>query len=856
MARSGSLANIALAGDRRRGANRMFWLETTLQDIRYGVRQLGRAPGLVATAVLSLALGIGANTAIFTLVDSLLLQSLPVRDPAHLVLFYDGIATGVYSGGDLQADEFSYPFYLYLKAHDDSFTALGTFRQSNDRAVLHVSGESSTGPGERSTVHLVSGNYFELLGVNAALGRLLGPADDSPSASRAAVLSYPFWRDRFHLDPAILGRRVVLNGAAFTVIGVAAREFFGERVQPPPDFWLPLSAEAQILKTPPYLTMDDVYWLNLIGRFKPGVTLANAQAAANLRFHQYYLEQAGAHLSSDSRRKIQNIQLHLKPGGAGISGLRFLYSRPLHVLMAVVAVVLLIACANVATLLLARASARRPEFLARLALGASRTRLVRQVLTESILLSFIGAAVGIGFAWWGIKLLLLLVHIHPVTKVRPDFLVLAFTLALSVATGLLFGIFPAWKFSRMDPRPGNAATPMLVGRLRIGSAQSLVALQIALALILLFGAGLLAHSLLALEHQNIGFERANILVVRTDTSLAGYKQNELFPLYRDIAGRLSHLPGVLAASIARFTPESGNRSSGNFSMEGYTPPSGLKLQIYDVPVAPGFFETLRIPLLAGRTIIDRDMPGSPDVAVVNQAFVNQYLPHENPIGRRIMLGAPFAMPGAEIVGVVADSKYYDLRDKAPPMIFFSLWQKPAFGIDAVLRTTAAPLTVAAEVRQALKQVNVRLPVLDTITLDTQIERTLAQQKMIATLSSFFGLLSLLLAAVGIYGTLAYSVAGRTSEIGVRMAIGAQRRNVLWLILGDSLAVVFAGLVLGLPLALGASHWLKSFLFGVQGLDPAAIVSAVALISLLALLASYLPARRAARIDPMCALRHE
>jgi predicted permease len=524
--------------------------------------------------------------------------------------------------------------------------------------------------------------------------------------------------------------------------------------------------------------------------------------------------------------------------------------------MAVVAVVLLIACANIATLLLARASARRQEFLARLALGASRARLLRQVLTESILLSVLGGFAGAGFAWGSVKLLVLLLHVNPVVKVKPDPAVLAFTLALSVLTGILFGIFPALKFSRLELRPGNIPKPTVIGKWRFGAAHALIALQVALSLILLLGAGLLAHSLLALERQNIGFRRDNILVIRTDASLAGYQQSELFPLYRRIGDRLSQLPGVISASIGRFTPESGHSSSGNFSMEGYTALSGLKLSVYDVPVAPRFFETLGIPLLLGRTIGPRDTPASPAVAIVNQSFVHEYLPNQNPLGQHIMLGYPFSAPGAEIVGVVADSKYYDLRERAEPMVFFSLWQKPVAGFEIVLRTAAAPSAVAAEARQALKQLSSKLPVLGITTLNAQIEKSLDQQKMITTLCGIFGLLALILASIGIYGTLAYSVAGRIVEIGIRMAIGAQRRNVVWMVLRDSFLLIALGLVAGLPLALGATLWLKSFLFGVRAIDPLAIAAAILLIMALALVAGYLPARRAARIDPMHALRHE
>jgi predicted permease len=581
-----------------RDASTIAWLETLLQDIRYGLRQLAKAPALVTVAVVSLALGIGANTAIFTLINAVMLQSLPVRDPARLVLFYDGISTGVYDGDRVQSDEFSYPFWEYLQTHHDPFESLAAFRQSNDPVILHVAGSSDSGPSERATVHMVAGNYFDVLGVGAAAGRVLTPADDSLTAPPAAVVSYPFWRDRFDLDPATVGREVVLNGTAFTIVGVANREFFGERIQSAPDFWLPLSAQPGILQKESWRSAADVFWLNFLGRRKPDVTLAQAQAAMNLRFQQFYLAQPG--LSAEQRHRIETTHIELKPGGGGISGLRYLYSKPLHILMAVVAVVLLIACANIATLLLARALPRRQEFLVRLALGASRGRLLRQVLTESVLLSAIGGLAGAGFAWWSVKLLVALLGVNPVVRVSPDPIVLGFTLALSLLTGIFFGIFPALKFSRLEHRPVDI--PRSAPGRRFGAAQALIAMQVALSVILLFGAGLLAHSLLALQGQDLGFRRDNILVIGTDASLAGYEKSELLPLYRDIADRLSTLPGVVSASICRFTPVSGSSSSGNFSLQGHTPTPGERLDVYYLPVAPGFFETLGIPLMLGRTI--------------------------------------------------------------------------------------------------------------------------------------------------------------------------------------------------------------------------------------------------------------
>jgi predicted permease len=851
---SGSFGNATLIAERMREASTIAWLETCLQDIRYGFRQLLKSPVLLAVAVLSLALGIGANTAIFTLINAVMLQLLPVRDPAALILFSDAASEGT-SSGDLIGDAVSYPFYRDLRAHNDAFQNLCAFREGEDNVMMHVIGEPDTQVGYAS-VHLVSGNYFDVLGVNAAAGRLLRDSDDTPASPPVGMMSYGFWKARFHLDPSILGKTIVLNRTAFTVAGVADASFFGERIRRSPDFWLPLSFQPRIMFREGSLRDAlNTYWLNCMGRLKPGVTLKRAQAAVNARLHSFYIAQAGARPTADTRHKIDRAQIELKPGGAGISGLRYRYSKPLYVLMAVVALVLLIACANIATLLLARASARRQEFLCRLALGAGWTRLLRQVLTESILLALTGGLAGILFAWWSVKTLILLLHFGPVIRVKPDPTVLAFTLVLSIATGILFGIIPAWKFSRLDPRPGNAAQASWHRR-RFGSTQGLIAMQIALSVCLLIGAGLLAHSLVALERQDIGFTRDHILLIRTDADLAGYQPSQYAALYRDIAERMSQLPGVHSATIARFSPVSGYNSSGNFSIQGYRPLAGRDLRVWDLPVGPDFFTTLKIPLLFGRTINVRDTAASGPVAVVNQTFVYEYLPGTNPLGRHMAHGDPFKAPGSEIVGVVADSKFFDLREKAKPMVFYPISQKPANSFEIILHTAADPNRAAAEVRSALKQINSRLPILEQHTLNDQIEGSLEQQKMIATLCSIFGLLALLLASIGIYGTLAYSVAGRTAEFGIRMAIGAQRTHVISLVLRDLVAVLLIGLTLGLPFALGATRWLESFLFGVKPLDPLSLIGSVLLIGAITLLAGYLPAQRAAKIDPMRALRHE
>jgi macrolide transport system ATP-binding/permease protein len=489
-------------------------------------------------------------------------------------------------------------------------------------------------------------------------------------------------------------------------------------------------------------------------------------------------------------------------------------------------------------------------------LGASRTRLLRQVLTESVLLAVLGGLVGAAFAWWCVRLLVTILRFDRVIKVRPDPAVLAFTVVISLLCGIVFGIVPAIKYSRMDPRPGNVPQIANIGYLRLTSQHALIVLQVALSLILLLGAGLLVHSLVALERQNIGFSRENILLVRTDASLAGYQPTELFPLYRELGERLNQLPGVISASIARFAPESGNTSSYRLALENYSPGPAQIMRINDLSVGPRFFETLGMPLLHGRAIDARDTPTSTAVVVVNEMFVRRYLPNQNPIGRRISLESSFKEPGVEIIGVVADSKYHDLREKTEPMGFFPIWQRPVSGFELLLQTSGAPDGVAAEARRALDQTSSKLPLLRVTSLNIQIEQSLKQQKMIASLCSIFGALALILASIGIYGTLAYSVTGRVTEIGIRIAIGAQRSNVVWLVLRDSALLIAVGVFVGLPLALAGTRWIKSFLFGVPALDSLAIAAAILLILILASFAAYLPARRAARIDPMRALRHE
>jgi len=614
-----------------------------------------------------------------------------------------------------------------------------------------------------------------------------------------------------------------------------------------------------VLQRESFLAKRDVFWLNLMGRLKPGLTLQRAQATVNTQLHQFYTAQAGERLSPEQQRKIHNAHVSLKPGGRGISGMRVLYSEPLHVLMAVVALVLLIACANVATLLVARASARRQELSTRLALGAPRARLIRQLLTESVLLALLGGAVGIVFASWSVKVLASMIKVTPVVNVKPDLLVLGFTLGISIVTGVAFGLVPALRSSGMERRLSSAVRSSDFGMSRFNPAHALVILQVALSSILLVGAGLLTHSLLALEHQNLGFNRDKLLLVKTDPRLAGYQPEELFALYRQLQDRLNALPGVISASIARYSPLSGSSSSSNLSIEGYTPPADKEMTVFSVEVGPQFLETLGTPLLLGRTVGPRDTPASPAVAVVSETFVHDFLPNQNPIGRHFCLGAPFKAPGYEIIGVAADSKYYDMAEKPKPMAYFSAWQsggRDTYVGQLLVRTSGDPSGATAEVRRAVHDIDSKLPILDVTTLRARAEASLHQERMITMFCSFFGLLALLLASIGLYGTMAYSVVRRTNEIGIRMALGAARPQVLWMVLRESVVLVILGLTFGLPLAMVATRWIKSFLFGIPPVDPVGIGAAVVLMATVSTLASYLPARRATKVDPTVALRYE
>ena len=836
--------------------------DSVWKDLRYSWRGLLRRPAFTAIALVVLALGIGANTAIFTLINAVVLRPLPVNKPEELVLFSDAASEGTSTmdEGDVPTGRtrFSYAALNYIREHDPSFQALGAFRSGDSR----VSVRRPEAPGEaaqRANAHLVSGSYFAVLGVDALHGRVLTEQDDADAAQPAAVISNGYWQQKLGGDPQIVGKTVQLNNTAFTIVGVMPPAFFGVRVRRAPDYWVPLVFQPQVELRKPYRDDKNIYWLNMVGRLKSGVTIAQAQATVENEFRQYLTDRAGSQPSEDTRLAIQKAGITLAPGARGISGLRTFYSRALSMLMVIVALVLLIACANVGNLQLSRAAARQAEISLRQALGATRRRLVRQLLTESLLLALIGGVAGVILAQWAVSLLVTRVASTSPLNVQPDASILLFTLAISIASGILFGIAPALKATSVD-LTSALKEKSARGRkswLNLGSA--LVVAQVAVSLVLLVGAGLFARSLINLQQEDLGFNRDNVLLVSVDTRLAGYKPNDLSAVYRQLYDRLSTLPNVRSATIASYSPMQGTQTNSTITVRGYTPTKDEDISVSDIQIGPNFSETLGVTLLMGRDIGLQDTPNSPKVAVVTQSFVKSFFGDENPIGRRATFESDSDKDDFEIVGVIADSKYESAKEKADRTVYRPILQvqdEQTFSNVFELRTSGDPLALSAEVRAAIAQVNDKLPVLNVTSLRIQTDESLQQEKLITQLVSFFGLLGLLLSCVGLYGIMAHAVVRRTNEIGIRMALGAERGHITWMVLRESLLLVGIGLVVGIPAAWAAAKLISSQLYGVNPSDPVSLITAALALTTVAALAGYLPARKASRVDPLTALRYE
>ncbi len=857
--------NVTRVKEETREVWSFVWLEHLLQDIRYSFRMLAKSPGFTAVAILTLALGIGANTAIFSLIDAVMLRNLPVRNPSQLVTFSDDPYQGVTFGLQLgRARYFSVPLYKYFRDHRESFEDIAGIESGDVDLAVRAGGSGSSGSVQVELGKLVSANYFSVLGVKPFVGRTFAETDDEANAAPAAVISYGYWERQFNLDRGLIGRAIDINTVPVTIIGVTPPEFFGERVSPElPTIWLPLHLQPQMMHEKSWLDNGDAYWLDLIGRLKPGVTLAEAQASANVQLRQLLTAQEGTKLTEERKKQIGECFVALAPGGRGLSSLRFRYSEPLDILMAVVGLVLVITCANVANLTLIRAHARKKEISVRLALGASRGRMVRQLLTESTLLGILGGIAGLLFSVWSVPLMVSLVSSSAELPLRisPDARVLGFTLTVSFLTVVLFGLVPALWATRIDLVSALKGELTAIGKrgMRLSLAKALVVAQVSGSLVLLVGAGLFLRSLVNLETQNMGFEKEHVLLVEIDPQIAGYQEAKLPALYHALEDRIRALPGVHSASIGMESPLSGSESTQDISLEGRTPQAGEDMNVDVATAGSQYFGTEGIPLLLGRGIGPQDGSGAPPVSVVNQSFAEHFFPGENPIGKRFSWGSPYKAPGIEIVGVAKDSRFFSTREKSSPLVFLPIYQMKgdsAYAGEVEVRAIGDPNTIAGAVRAAIHEVAGNLPVTQVQTLADQVAQSFEQERMISDLSMFFGLLALLLACVGFYGTLASAVASRTHEIGIRIAIGAQGGDVLWLVLREVVLLVGIGLAVGLPVALGASRLIASQLFNLTPADPATLAGAVIVLNFVAGVAGYIPARRASRLDPMVALRYE
>lgn len=823
-------------------------VESTMQDIRYGLRVLGKSPGFTAVAALSLALGIGANTAIFSLINAVMLRTLPVQNPEQLLVL------GVTRGPDLEYG-FTYNHYRHSREHNQSFQDLA----ASSPVRLSVSVDGQVEPAVAG--QMVSGGYFSVLGVNAEAGRTIGSEDDRvPKGHPVAMISDGFWKRRFARDRGAIGKRILLDGAPFTVIGVTPPGFFGIDVGSAPDVWVSIMMQPVVMPdAEDWLgkPLKTDFWLRIVGRLKPGVTQGQALAEMEVLYRRYAVP--------DDEVQSKD-KMHLAPASRGLSELRREFSEPLLILMTVVGLVLLIACTNVASLLLARATARQSELAVRLAIGAGRGRLIRQLLVESLMLAALGGICGILLAFWGSEALLSFIsrgRAAIALSLRPDPYVLGFTAAVSAITGILFGIAPALRATRLDLGPSLKSRFQAGGTtrgLRLGNI--LVIGQVALSLVLLIVAGLFVHSLAKLNGQDSGFPRESVLVMRVEPrgsdqrNLPGVSAR-LDGIYRGLLERVKAIPGVRSASLAGVNPT----TLVTLHLAMKKPSTGETLRVNDIAIYPGYFSTLGIPFLSGRDFgAEGFAVNARPAAVINESAARKLFPGENAVGRELRSERPSRL--FEVIGVVRDSRYSNLRGETQALAYLPFLLTPTGRGQMTLhvRIAGSPGAMAPLVQKAVQEIDKDSPLLEVRTLAAEVDAALMQERVMATLSSFFGTVALALAVVGLYGLMAFAVVRRSGEIGIRMAIGAQRGDVLWMVLRDTLALVGVGIAIGVPVALVAmrlaSSRISGLLFGLSASDPMAIGVAVVLMAVASIVAGYLPARRASRVDPMVVLRNE
>jgi predicted permease len=815
-----------------------------INDLRYALRQLRKDPGFTAVAVLSLALGIGANTAIFGLIDAVLLKNMPVKDPKELVqVIRIHPRWGVSS--------LSYPAFERFRDHNRAFT--GMFAVTGiSRMKIHLNGQTEQVDGQ-----FVSGTFYSVLGVGAVHGRTFTADDDRiPGGHPVAVLSYSYWKRRFALDPSVVGKTLTLDRTLYTVIGVTPPEFFGVSVGRSPDVYLPMKMQTSFVTDP----LSN--WLQVMARLTHGVIQEQAQAELAALFSQHLTEIPMSGWTLHDQTEFRTQRAEVIPAGNGLSDLRRQFSKPLWILMAVVGLVLLISCANVANLLLARATARQKEIAVRLAIGAGRGRLIRQFLTESILLAALAGSSGLLLAYWTGDLLVAFMSRREATLVidlHPDLRILLFTVGISVAAGILFGLAPALRASSVSLTPAlKQETLSDVARRFPGLGRALVISQVALSLFLLIGAGLFIRTLQNLKTMDAGFKRENLLLFTMDGTESGYKGIRLGNLYQQVLERLKALPDVRGASMSLVTPIEGGGWSNTVWVRGYAARPDEDMNIYLNRVGPGFFETLGLQVLQGRDFDERDHQNSAKVALINETMAHYFFGTENPIGKHFGWGDANERSDFEIVGVVKDAKYLNLRAATPRTAYVYAFQdlQSLDWTHFEVRTMGNPNAIISRIRAEIQSIDRSLTVSGFRTLDQQVNESLREERLIATLSSTFGVLALLLASIGLYGTLSYAVSRRMKEIGIRMALGARQPQVLWMILKETLALVLMGIAIGLPAALLTARLLSTMLFGLTPTDRATFSLAIALLTAVTLLAGYLPARRATKVDPMVALRCE
>jgi len=832
---------------------------TLLADLRYGLRMLRKNPGFTAVAVVTLALGIGANTAIFSLLDQVLLRSLPVAEPERLVILSDAEQRGGWSTSDNSETVYSYPHYKDVRDEISLFDGV----VARAGAPLSV---TAAGSSERAQGEIVSGNYFPVLGVRPAAGRLLDAGDDRlPGASPVAVLSYAYWSRRFGANPQVLGQKIVLNNYPFAVVGVAARGFNGLLKGQNADVFVPIAMKRELTPGWNGLVERDIMWLNILARLKPGTSRQHTEALLQVAYVPI-LEaeiQSKKHPSARFRERYLRQHVSLRPAAQGINLLAASWGQPLLILMGMVGLVLLITCANVAGLLMAKGAARRKEIAVRMALGAGRRAVMRQLLLESLVL---GAGSGLAALCLGAWSSRLLIHLLPqdaaaVLDTILDARVLVFTLAIAVGASLLFGILPALQSARTDiasalkDATGSITSQLSHARWR----QVLVAGQFSLSLLLLVAAGLFGASLLRLLTQDPGFEAENLSTFSVDPQLSGYSGERSLTFFQEVEKRLAALPGVSAVGAASGGPFTNSDRTSNVTVEGYRAREDEDLNCAVDSISPDYFHVMQIPLLAGRPFAASDGTAAPKVAVVSEQFAKYFFRDGNALGRHLAFGAGDVKLDIEIVGMVRNSYHANLREKIERFIYIPYVQDThkRLSLHFYVRGRLHGPLLASAIRRTVAEMDSHVPVYELTTVKSQIENSVYSDRLVAWLASAFGLLATMLAAIGLYGLVAYTVARRTPEIGVRLAMGADAQSVLWLVMREVLLLASVGIALGIPLALALGRVVKSQLFGIAGSSVVLFVCGAALVLLLAAtIAGLLPARRAAHVDPLVALRYE